>query len=349
MRRIWWMLVAMGVAGCDSSNGMNGVGNGGPSGGDTTMSSGVCAGTVSLGTSWSESEACAGNWTRRGSTSTFDAAWSCASGKVTAVLTISVDQATVHITRTSSSDGNDCSYSGTVASDCTSVSGTYTCKGGGGSWTATIDGASNGGGNSSSNGGGATLPNGCEQGYPILCANNRCCPSQYPVCGGSCGYECCASGASTGGGNNPGSCPSGCAQGEVCVNLSGNGVCSQSCTSNDQCGSGCCGQLQGTSQRACLPANNCSTGGGGGGGCQSGNHCISSYPGTGVCEGYIGLTNNCGKQVSCHFVLDNGHTGCALPTPGKNDCAITADGSSGQIVCEMSDAQECVNAIGCNL
>jgi hypothetical protein len=218
-------------------------------------------------------------------------------------------------------------------------------------------GASSSSGGGNDGGGSQTLPNGCSTDYPIACPNNLCCPQQYPVCGGGCGYECCAQGSGTsGGGSQSGSCPGGCGGNQVCVSFSGSGVCEPVCGSNAECQSGCCGSLQGSNLHACLPASYCSgggTGGGNGGGgnqCQSANGCIASYGASGVCQGYIGLTNTCGKQVSCHYQLANGQTGCVLPEPGNNDCAIYApNGVGGTINCELTDVQACVNAIGCSL
>jgi hypothetical protein len=219
-----------------------------------------------------------------------------------------------------------------------------------------VGGGQTGGGQTG--GGSQTLPNGCSSDYPIACPNNLCCPQQYPVCGGGCGYACCAQGGGTsGGGSQSGSCPGGCGGNQVCVNFSGSGACEPVCSSNAECQSGCCGALQGSSLHACLPANYCSgggngggNGGGGGNACQSANHCISSYGASGPCAGYIGLSNSCGKQVSCHYQLANGQTGCVLPQPGNNDCSIYApNGVGGTIDCELTDVQACVNAVGCSL
>lgn len=91
-----------------------------------------------LGVVWQESEG-GGSWqavwTRRGSTSTFDASWN--SGRVTAVLMISRVGDQVTVARRESSDGNNCDYTGTVSG--ASVSGTYYCGNGGPyEWSATI-------------------------------------------------------------------------------------------------------------------------------------------------------------------------------------------------------------------
>jgi hypothetical protein len=78
-----------------------------------------------LGAVWSETEAngmCISTWTRQGST-----------------ITVSGDS--LSVARTNSSDGNDCTYTGTFGADCLIVIGTYTCtkdNGSTGKWSATI-------------------------------------------------------------------------------------------------------------------------------------------------------------------------------------------------------------------
>jgi hypothetical protein len=73
---------------------------------------------------------------------------------------------------------------------------------------------------------------------------------------------------------------------------------------------------------------------------------------TNGCNGYIGLRNDCGKQVSCHYTLSNGQSGCALPQPGSSSCGtngIYAPGLTGTLNCELTDKYECLQAIGCSL
>ena len=83
---------------------------------------------VSIGRVWYDVEAggnCHGIWTRVGMSSQFSAAWpDCG---VTAQLTITVVGANVFVTRTNSSDRNDCHYAGVLAPDGLTVSGTYSC------------------------------------------------------------------------------------------------------------------------------------------------------------------------------------------------------------------------------
>ncbi len=67
-----------------------------------------------------------GIWTRRGDSNVFDAQWG--DGQITAELTISSQGNQVSIARRNSSDGNDCDYTGTLAEDGVSVTGTYTCN-----------------------------------------------------------------------------------------------------------------------------------------------------------------------------------------------------------------------------
>ena len=95
-----------------------------------------------LGTVWNETEAlgeCPSTWTRQGIGSMFtDDQHSCG---VTATLTISIIGNSVSVSRTNSSDGNDCTYTGTLNADCTSASGTYSCTQNNqlsGPWSATI-------------------------------------------------------------------------------------------------------------------------------------------------------------------------------------------------------------------
>ncbi|MBT2663088.1 hypothetical protein [Bacillus sp. ISL-45] len=57
---------------------------------------------------------------------------------VTAVLKVYRHGNVVTIYRGLSSDGNDCEYTGTIGEDGKTVTGTYGCKHGGGTWSATI-------------------------------------------------------------------------------------------------------------------------------------------------------------------------------------------------------------------
>ncbi len=77
-----------------------------------------------LGRQWIESESgWQGVWTRRDNSNIFDARW----GSITAELTITVTGNQVTIARRNSSDGNNCNYTGTIASDGVTVEGTYIC------------------------------------------------------------------------------------------------------------------------------------------------------------------------------------------------------------------------------
>lgn len=82
-----------------------------------------------LGIRWDETEGnWTGIWTRRGQTNIFDGEWRIgASSPVTAVLTMSISGNEVNIARRQGSDGNNCDYIGTIATDGVSVSGTYKC------------------------------------------------------------------------------------------------------------------------------------------------------------------------------------------------------------------------------
>ena len=96
-----------------------------------------------LGAVWNEIEAngaCMSKWTRQGSTSMFTDQQG-APCNVTASLTITITGSSVSVSRTNSSDGNDCTYAGVLSPDCSSVTGTYTCtrdNGTAGKWSATI-------------------------------------------------------------------------------------------------------------------------------------------------------------------------------------------------------------------
>ena len=80
-----------------------------------------------LGTKWYETEYYGrnkGTWTRLGTTSKFKAKWS----GLTADLDIRRDGNTVTVIRTNSSDGNDCTYTGTIQPNGKTVTGTYKCE-----------------------------------------------------------------------------------------------------------------------------------------------------------------------------------------------------------------------------
>jgi heat shock protein HslJ len=95
---------------------------------------------TNLGNEWIEQEGpWHGVWTRRGNSNIFDARWTMPGAPaVTAILRIYVYGNFVYVQRRNSSDGNDCDYTGYIAQDGRTVSGSYRCNRGGGSWTATI-------------------------------------------------------------------------------------------------------------------------------------------------------------------------------------------------------------------
>jgi hypothetical protein len=97
---------------------------------------------TSLGRVWKvRDEAWAGIWTRRGTSNVFDAVWTKGSLRLTGLLSITISGAKVTVERTQSSDGNPCTYTGTLSADGKSVSGMVKCYGGGGSltrWAADI-------------------------------------------------------------------------------------------------------------------------------------------------------------------------------------------------------------------
>lgn len=98
---------------------------------------------VELGKTWRvKDEGWEGVWTRRGSSNVFDAVWTKGSQKLTGVLTITIIGEVVTVDRTQSSNGDICTYSGTIAADGRSVAGTVRSYGGGGSltrWSAVIE------------------------------------------------------------------------------------------------------------------------------------------------------------------------------------------------------------------
>lgn len=90
------------------------------------------------------------------------------------------------------------------------------------------------------------------------------------------------------------------------------------------------------------------SGGGGGGTCPNETPCVSAYTTTGICSDYEGIANNCGQQVTCHYTLSDGTSGCIFPLPGSEDCGFYDPSyESGQIVCVPTGNVACENAIGC--
>ncbi len=148
-----------GTIGAATNGGWGGSGSGGGSSGagepadaeatdavSLEEGGGTCAGSTGcqLGSTWSETESngtCSSTFTRQGLTDSFLMSQTCGAGSLTADLTIMFSGSDVTISRTNSSDGNECTYSGTLSGDCQSVSGTYTCTTGyAGAWSATISG-----------------------------------------------------------------------------------------------------------------------------------------------------------------------------------------------------------------
>ncbi|MDP1383879.1 hypothetical protein Q8G31_29970 [Priestia megaterium] len=99
---------------------------------------------VKLGRVWIEQEdGWQGEWTReRNSPDTFTAIWRSPteSVPVTARLRMSTDGYGVTIQRFNSSDGNDCTYTGTIGTTESSAQGFRKCSKGSGSWKAQIRG-----------------------------------------------------------------------------------------------------------------------------------------------------------------------------------------------------------------
>lgn len=196
--------------------------------------------------------------------------------------------------------------------------------------------------------------NDCEAG--ATCVNGYCTRCSDSCNGQTCGTTC--SGASCGE----------CSGDRECLALNGGYYCGYApCTpqcAGKECGdNGChssCGQC--ATGKTCSPTGQCVTRSGGGtggtgggtdpgpgGSCVNQSGCISYYAAPEVCAGSIGLRSKCTEQVSCHFVLSDGTEGCTLPTPGSNDCAISASGAKVKSLTCVSGDVDCVNSIGCDL
>lgn len=81
-----------------------------------------------------------GVWTRRGNSNVFDGRWSMAGQTdITAVLTMYTFGHNVLIVRRNSSDGNNCTYTGTFGAGGRTASGQNVCNRGGGAWSAVIE------------------------------------------------------------------------------------------------------------------------------------------------------------------------------------------------------------------
>jgi hypothetical protein len=99
--------------------------------------------TNPLGSVWHVTEAsnrCASTWTRQGSSAMF-ADQEAAPCDVTATVTVTLTDINVTAFWTSSSDNDDCNYLGTLNSNCTMITGIYTCDSsdaGSGTWTVAI-------------------------------------------------------------------------------------------------------------------------------------------------------------------------------------------------------------------
>jgi hypothetical protein len=91
-----------------------------------------------VGTRWIEEESgFPSTWTRRGTSDVFDAIYPTI--RVTTVNTVTVSGSKVYITRTSGSNGDLCSYEGTMSPDGETITGAYRCSNGGSAlWKATV-------------------------------------------------------------------------------------------------------------------------------------------------------------------------------------------------------------------
>ena len=99
-----------------------------------------------LGKSWDVTEVYGwtGIWTRQGNSNVFDALWTLGGKQEKAVLIISINRNTVNVKRKQSAGysypGQECTYTGTLAADNVTVTGTYGCAWAAGpfNWQATI-------------------------------------------------------------------------------------------------------------------------------------------------------------------------------------------------------------------
>jgi len=100
----------------------------------------VSGGGCGLGARWEESEeGWAAIWTRRGNSNVFDVQSSKGGMVLTAIQTINIRGNQVSVSRTNSSDGNNCEMEGTIDPDGVTVTGTYRCLNGGPyNWRAVI-------------------------------------------------------------------------------------------------------------------------------------------------------------------------------------------------------------------
>ena len=97
--------------------------------------------TTDVGKYWTEEEmGWTGTWELSGhNRNTFNARWTALGlPDVTAVLYIYRYDNNITIHRRDSSDGNNCEYTGILGEDGKTVTGTYNCVRGGGTWSATI-------------------------------------------------------------------------------------------------------------------------------------------------------------------------------------------------------------------
>jgi hypothetical protein len=68
-----------------------------------------------------------GIWTRRGQTNVFDAVWVAGDARIAAEMTVQLAGNQVTVIRRKSTDGNDCTYTGTISADGQMIYGSYGC------------------------------------------------------------------------------------------------------------------------------------------------------------------------------------------------------------------------------
>ena len=106
---------------------------------------------------------------------------------------------------------------------------------------AASSGSGSGGGTGTTSGSSSSgATGGCPAGYPVACpGSDICCPSNFPVCGGGCGYNCCASGTASSSSSSSGSSSSGSGGGSQCHDFNS---CVTGSDTTAQSGTSCTGE-----------------------------------------------------------------------------------------------------------
>ena len=195
------------------------------------------------------------------------------------------------------------------------------------------------------------IPQGCSYwcvaGAQGLCSAS---PSGLSGCTGPVHGGCdCGGGANGGNSGGSSSCAGSCGGSEVCVTFDSGATCEPICGDSSQCASGCCGTLQGTSTRACLPASYCSGGGGNGGSCPNVMGSVSAgNSNDNACPQDVTVHNGWPTAITCAYTLGDGTKHCQAIAQGTVTCAFYTGGQSWTITACAGGGVECANAIGCS-